>query len=241
MLVPEIDLFGQKIKGIKMLHRLTAIVAMDKNGVIGASNTLPWKVKSDLKFFKETTSKNVVMMGRKTFDSLGGKCLPNRRNLILTHSLSLLPFKDSNCATVNSIDEALYKAGTQPKKFKDVFVIGGASIYEQFEPFVDRYFITVIDKKVNNGDAFFDKSPLFDENLWERNCKQQGCKNDIGDEADFIIYEFNSKKPDLFSSKRDEAIARYKDQLNRVTSNRPAKNKKLYRDIDPNWKQAAFI
>lgn len=208
------------------MRRFTSIVATNYEGVIGAGNNLPWRLKSDLNFFKETTSKNVVIMGRKTFDSLGQKCLPNRRNVILTHSLNLLPHKSVDCQSVNGLEEAMYVANTAPQRCREIFVIGGSSIYKQFTPFVERYLITVVGKKVQDGDAFFDESYVREHGEWEMQQIGGGEQNNEGDEAPFSIFELTSKNPEYFVEQRRKAIQNFEQRLN----NMPSKNsKKSYR------------
>src|SRR5436309_740216 len=117
---------------------LTSIVAIDKNGAIGCRNTLPWRLKSDLAFFRQTTNGNAVIMGRKTYDSIGC-CLPNRKNIVLSHSYDLF-HSTPDCQLAHSIEEALARAGNSPSR--EAFVIGGAATYAQFANLIDRYLVT---------------------------------------------------------------------------------------------------
>ncbi|MEM1133957.1 MAG: dihydrofolate reductase [Pseudomonadota bacterium] len=221
------------------MERLTAIVAMDENGVIGSSNTLPWKMKSDMAFFKETTLNNAVIMGRKTFDSMGGRCLPKRRNYILTHSLSLLPVSHKECVSVNSIPEVLYKSANRPKRIKDVFVIGGASVYEQFNDFVDRYIVTIIRKSVEGGDAFFDCEPLFNKEKWASKTLLEGQAKPGVDEADFIVTEFVSLNARRYSAQREQAISQYESKLSK---NSPGSQSSKRAKLSPDFQHTpAFI
>ena len=131
--------------------RLSMIVAMDDNRLIGKENGLPWHLPADLQYFKKTTTGKAILMGRKTFESLG-RPLPNRRNIIITHNRE---FKAEGCEVVYSINEALNITQTD----EEVMVIGGASFYEQTLPIIDRLYITKVEGKYE-GDAHF---PLFDE------------------------------------------------------------------------------
>jgi len=131
--------------------RLSMIVAMDDNRLIGKENGLPWHLPADLQYFKKTTNGKAILMGRKTFESLG-RPLSNRRNIIITHNRE---FKAEGCEVVYSIDEALNITQTD----EEVMVIGGASFYEQTLPIIDRLYITKVEGKYE-GDAHF---PLFDE------------------------------------------------------------------------------
>lgn len=146
------------------LKTLTSIVAIDRVGAIGAQNALPWRLKSDLSFFKRTTLDNTIIMGRKTYESIGG-CLPNRKNIVLTHNFSLFE-KTDNCRTALSIAETLYRSETDPSD--EIFVVGGALTYLQFAPLVDRYLVTIVDHVVDHADAFLDTSILNDLGKWKQ-------------------------------------------------------------------------
>ncbi len=128
--------------------RLSIIVAMDDNQLIGRDNALPWRLPADLGYFKKTTTGKTVLMGRKTYESIG-KPLPNRRNVIVSRNSE---FKAEGCEVVDSIDAALNLA----KDDNEVMVMGGASFYEQMLPSADRLYITRIDGKYD-GDAHFPK------------------------------------------------------------------------------------
>lgn len=147
--------------------RLSIIVAMDDNQLIGKNNTLPWRLPADLAYFKKTTSGKTVLMGRKTYDSIG-KPLSNRRNIILSRTSNT----SINRETFGSIRAALDAC----KNEKEVMVIGGMSIYQQFlnpvvSPtdlfstekitIVDRLYITQIEGKFT-GDAYFPNFNRFD-------------------------------------------------------------------------------
>lgn len=130
-------------------------VATGENLAIGKNNQLLWHMPADLKFFKQTTSGHTVIMGRKTFDSVG-KPLPNRRNIVITRDASL---KIEGAEVVNSLDEAL--AITQTEE-KPVFIVGGAEIYRQALPKTDRLYLTTIHHNFD-ADTFF---PDFDRSEW---------------------------------------------------------------------------
>lgn len=132
--------------------RLSIIVAMDDKQLIGKSNALPWHLPADLGYFKKTTTSKTVLMGRKTYESIGFP-LPNRRNIIVSRNAN---FQARGCEVVGSIDAALALA----KKDDEVMVMGGASFYEQMLPNVDRLYITQIEGAFD-GDAYF---PEFDRN-----------------------------------------------------------------------------
>src|SRR5579871_1528577 len=121
------------------LPRLSAILAMDKNALIGANGTLPWRLPADLQHFKKTTINHAIIMGRRTYDSLG-KPLPNRTNIILTTDRQ---FNAGNCLIAHNLDEALTLARTHEQE--EIFIIGGAEIYKLFMPYLSRLYITSID------------------------------------------------------------------------------------------------
>ncbi|WP_214482462.1 dihydrofolate reductase [Bacillus sp. SM2101] len=123
------------------------IVAVSKNGVIGVDNKLPWNLSNDLKYFKsKTTGKNVIM-GRKTFDSIG-KPLPNRENYILTRERN---YQQEGCHVYHSIDEIIKYLPVD----KENMVIGGGEVYKLFSPYVDKIYLTKVDVIIE-GDTFFE-------------------------------------------------------------------------------------
>ncbi|MFT4053230.1 MAG: dihydrofolate reductase [Novosphingobium sp.] len=137
-----------------MRQHLTSIVAIDRNGAIGCKNELPWTIKSDMAFFRKTTMGNVVIMGRKTYQSIGSP-LKGRLNLVLSHNAVLFPSTEQ-CRLVNSVGEALADAFVA--KNDETFVIGGAATYIEFAPIVDRYLVTFVDHVAPDGDAFLAQS-----------------------------------------------------------------------------------
>lgn len=122
---------------------ITLIAAMSKNRVIGINNQLPWKLPEDLKRFKNLTTGNVVLMGRKTYESIG-RPLPNRTNVVITRDTS---FKAEGVLVYNNLHEVL-------PIFNRIFVIGGSEIYNQLIKVADEIELTLIDKEFE-GDAFF--------------------------------------------------------------------------------------
>ena len=115
--------------------RITLIVARATNGVIGRNGTLPWHIPADLKRFKRLTLGSVMIMGRRTFDSLPG-VLPGRRHIVLTRDRS---WSANGAEIAHSVDEALALAGDEP-----VSVIGGAEIFDLFLPHADRFELTEV-------------------------------------------------------------------------------------------------
>ena len=133
---------------------ISAIAAMAVNRVIGANNQLPWRMPADLKHFKEITSGHAVVMGRKTYESIG-KPLPNRTNIVLTRNRD---YKAPGCLMASSIEEAAKLA----KDHDELFVIGGAEIYTSCLPLVSRIFLTVVHHEFD-GDAHF---PVLNHKEW---------------------------------------------------------------------------
>lgn len=123
---------------------INIIVAMSKNRVIGKNNSLIWHLPNDLKRFKKLTSNNTVVMGRKTYESIG-KPLPNRRNIVITRNKNL---KIKGCDIVNSIEEAFLLCNN------NCFVIGGSEIYKESLKYADKIYLTIINMNFE-GDAFF--------------------------------------------------------------------------------------
>ena len=127
------------------------ICAISKNNVIGKENNLPWNIGDDLKRFKELTSNNIIVMGRKTYESIG-RPLPNRRNIVLSNNTDL---KIENVEIVNSSQKVLDLYNKNIGE-EDLYVIGGAYIYDLFLDNCEYLNITFIDKEFE-GDAYFPK------------------------------------------------------------------------------------
>ena len=127
---------------------ISVIVAIDENRAIGKDQKLLWRLPNDMKFFKATTTGHTVIMGRKTFESLPNGALPNRKNIILTSKPDV---QYTNCLTCRSLQEAL----TLTKAEKEVFIIGGGSLYEQILPIADRLYLTIVHHVFDDADTFF--------------------------------------------------------------------------------------
>ena len=137
---------------------VSMIVAMADNRVIGRDGELPWRIPGDLKYFKEMTLGKAIIMGRKTWDSLG-RPLPGRPNIVITREVT---FKAEGATVTYSLEHALEAAGKLSGN-DEVMIIGGAEIYRQALPLVDRIYLTVVHAKPD-GDALLD--PL-DDNSWQ--------------------------------------------------------------------------
>jgi dihydrofolate reductase len=127
---------------------LELVVAVAENDVIGRDNQLPWRLPADLRRFKALTLGKTVLMGRKTFESIG-KALPGRTNLVLTRSPD---FQAADCAVVDTLDAARKAASAGAA----LMVIGGAEVYGLSLPFASRIHLTLVHARVDNGDTFFD-------------------------------------------------------------------------------------
>ena len=129
------------------MTKIALIVAVARNNVIGASNSIPWYCPADLQYFKHTTMGAPVLMGRKTYQSLKIKPLPGRRNIVITRNQK---FTCDSCEVSLSIEEALNMAGNA----KRIFIIGGENIYKQTLDKADELYITYVDAEVE-GDRYF--------------------------------------------------------------------------------------
>lgn len=136
---------------------INIIAAVAKNRAIGKDNRLIYWLPNDLKRFKQLTTGNTIIMGRKTFKSLPKGALPNRRNIVLSRSTKELP----GCDCYPSLKEALAHC----QEDEQLFIIGGASIYKQTMPIADRLYLTEIDDIPEKADAFF---PPYDEWVVEK-------------------------------------------------------------------------
>ncbi|GAB2509874.1 dihydrofolate reductase [Microbulbifer agarilyticus] len=131
---------------------IAMIVAMARNGAIGHENTLPWRISGDLQFFKRTTLGKPVVMGRKTFESIG-RPLPGRQNIVITRNRA---WRADGVEVAPSLEAglALADAAARQAGVAELMVIGGAEIYRQALPLAQRLYVTEVDAEVD-GDAFF--------------------------------------------------------------------------------------
>lgn len=124
---------------------INLIVAASKNNQIGIDNKLPWHISEDLKYFRKTTQGHTVLMGRKTYESIG-RPLPNRTNIVLTRDKN---FSAEGVSVIHSFEEGLKLCEND-----DVFIIGGGEIYSLFLPYADYLYITLVDKVIEGDTAF---------------------------------------------------------------------------------------
>lgn len=134
---------------------ISIIVAVAQNNVIGNQNQLIWHISEDLQFFKKTTLGHAVIMGRKTFESIG-KPLPKRKNIIITRNSN---FNTNGCIIANSLNEAIDAA----KPDDEIFIIGGGTVYREALNIADKVYLTRIHKDYE-GDTFF---PELNTSEWE--------------------------------------------------------------------------
>ena len=133
---------------------IIGIAAVGQNNAIGKGGKLPWHYSADMKFFRETTTGHAVVMGRKTWLTLG-KPLKNRLNIVLTRDSSIEP--QESLIVLNDVDSVM---SFSKSLTTDLFVIGGAQIYREFLPFLERWLITEVPLKVRGADAFMPEGYL---------------------------------------------------------------------------------
>lgn len=161
---------------------ISLLVAMDKNHVIGLENDLPWHIPNDLKFFKQKTTNQTIIMGRKTHESIG-RPLPNRKNIVLTKQKDEYP---SHVDIIHDIETIKTYSENDPAE--EFFVIGGANVFRQVLPFADRMYITLIDESFT-GDTYF---PAFPQCEWILKTKEKGEKNEKNP-YDYYFLQYDRK------------------------------------------------
>ena len=157
---------------------ISIIAAMDRNRVIGRNNQMPWHLPADFKYFKSITMGKPIIMGRKTYDSMGHP-LPGRRNIILSHNINL---QIPHCEVLHSLEEALKLLENE----NEVFIIGGENLFMQALPITQRLYFTLIH---NNfvGDTYF---PDWQENNWQEiTCARHEADQYNAWDYDFIVLE----------------------------------------------------
>ena len=158
------------------MRKITIIVAASENSVIGYKNALPWHISEDLKNFKKITINHSVIMGRKTFESIG-KPLKDRRNIVISRDKTL---KIEGIEVVNSLDDAVCRT----KDENEIFIIGGEQIYKIALPIATNMNITRVYSTIE-GDAFF---PTFENSQWKI-LSQNDLESNEGLKFSFIDYE----------------------------------------------------
>ena len=162
-----------------MSRKISIIVAMSRNSVIGINNELPWHISEDLKNFKKTTLNHCVIMGRKTYDSIG-KPLKDRRNIVISRDKTLLI---DGAEVVNSLEEAI----SIVDELSEIFIIGGEQIYLISLPLATHLYVTKVNSNFK-GDAFF---PDFKQQEWE-----EVAREDLVSESklEFSFLKYERKK-----------------------------------------------
>jgi len=133
---------------------IIGIVAVDRNGAIGKGGKLPWHYSADMKFFKETTTGNAVVMGHNTWRSLK-KPLPNRLNIVLSRKAEIEP--QDSLVVLRDVELVLSVAETLDS---DLYVIGGEQVYQSFLPYIDKWIVTEVPLTIEDADAFVPKNYL---------------------------------------------------------------------------------
>ncbi|MEK9600365.1 MAG: dihydrofolate reductase [Bacteroidota bacterium] len=161
---------------------ISLIVAKAQNDAIGKDNDLLWKIRDDLKRFKKLTSHHVVIHGRKSYESIG-KPLPNRTNIIITRSKT---YEAPGAFVCHSLEEALDLA-KQLEHHGEIFIIGGAEIYRQSLPYVNRMYISEVKADFPDADVFF---PKLNYDNWHCVEKQEFQKSEFNEfDFDFLVWE----------------------------------------------------
>ncbi len=146
---------------MKKNKKINLIVAMTGEGIIGKGNELPWHIPEDLKHFKKTTMSNIILMGRKTFESIG-KPLPGRKNFILTSAPERISEEIRNNENVFIFSSFRDAEDAASSMDESLFIIGGAAVYKDTLKYADRLYISKV-KKNYEGDVYF---PEIDESEW---------------------------------------------------------------------------
>ena len=163
---------------------LSIIVAKARNNIIGKENKIVWNLPADLKRFKELTTGHTIIMGRKTFESLG-RVLPNRKHIVFSQNPDF-KVEDENVSVVHSMLEIQEYIENEQENF----VIGGAMIYNLLMPHISKMYVTEIDKEFE-GDSFF---PKINTDIWKETSREKGPKDEINNlDYDYVIYEKDSQ------------------------------------------------
>ena len=157
------------------MSRISFVVAVSRNGVIGRNGGLPWHISTDLKRFKAITMGKPLIMGRKTWESLPKKPLPGRPNIVITRQKN---YRAEGAIAVADVPSALAAAGVAG----EICVIGGGEIFEMFLPQADRIYLTEVDLEVD-GDTFF---PLIDPTQWMETAREIHPRGP-NDSAGFVL------------------------------------------------------
>ena len=162
--------------------RLNIIAAVAANNAIGYQNELLYHIKADMQRFRQLTTGHTVIMGRKTFESLPGGALPDRRNIVLSRSTQLVL---TGAEVYPSLEEALKHCAED----EEVFIMGGASVYRQAMPLADKLFMTEIDAEAAEADVYF---PAIDPEIWHEK-KRDVHRADDRHPCDFAFVDYEKQ------------------------------------------------
>lgn len=160
---------------------LSFIVAMDQNNAIGYQNKMPWYLPNDFKFFKETTIGHTIIMGRKTFESIG-RVLPDRKHIVVSKQANDFP------AEVEAVTDLSVIAERYKNTDEEVFIIGGGNIFKQLMDQADRLYVTRIMESFQ-GDVFF---PEINKDTWAETSCEKGLKDDKNP-YDYYFIQYDRK------------------------------------------------
>lgn len=164
---------------------ITLVAAMDRKRCIGRAGSLPWSYPEDLKHFRAMTDGKTIIMGRRTWESLPKRPLPNRRNIVLSHSSRNVPDAEECWPHFFDLIQHLERKGT-----KEVVVIGGGTLYEQAMPFASRMHLTHIDTVVEGGDTFFPDFENMIASTDAQNWRQISSRRSVSSpDLSFVTYE----------------------------------------------------
>ena len=159
---------------------ITAIVALDRNRLIGGGNDLLWHLPDDLQHFKSKTLGQPIIMGRKTFDSVGARPLPKRTNIVITRQPD---YQGNGAKVVSSLEEAIDVAREESADF---WIVGGGEIYRRAMPYCDALEITEVDANIQGGDTWF---PEYQEDFNEVSRVHHPADDRHAYAMDFVRYE----------------------------------------------------
>ncbi len=159
---------------------LSIVAVIGKNNEIGKENNLLCRLPADLKYFKELTTGHIIVMGRKTFESLPKGALPNRTNIVLSRNKNL---SFEGCLVFSSIEEII----DYSKDSSDIFIIGGGEIYEQFLPFANKLYLTKVHTQFDDADTFF---PEINYSEWEEIKREDHLADEKNPyDFSFVVYK----------------------------------------------------
>jgi len=153
-----------------MSVKISAIASISRNRGLGKNNQLLYHISEDMKRFKAITTGHPIIMGRKTFESIG-RALPNRTNIIISRDQN---YKAANCIVVRGLDQALQTA--KKTEHQEIFIIGGGQIYAEAMPFIDRLYLTIVDQETPDAQIFFPDYQQFTKKISEQDAESQGLK-----------------------------------------------------------------